>query len=579
MAAKQSSLERIFILPFVLLLACLASTVTWVLHRSAEEAADTLSSAVLLTSAQHLQGSIRDHFALARVTLNAIAPEFMVPRYVASTEARGEPFALTELQERLWTAMQLFPDSGRRVFFCSRKGQYVSIARIDDLSYEVGMRESGTEIWPVYSSGGPWQVGKTVRKETYDPRTQRWYRLAVNHAREVWYAHPMGAKRNEILITLAKPVYGKDQALLGVASTELSVAGLAQALNARPVSRGGVAFILDRSGHLIASSHGKPVSAGELSKVSFSPGAVAELVQNARAAFASDRSDFARSEAQTKLFDFQSSHGKAQAIAIKLHENGLDWTLIAAAPRSDFDEELGQAAMRNLAVGLFAMALALLFGYLILRRALSDIRRLTAAVKNIGRGEAFHALNIERSDEIGQLAKSFQQIERSLRTDKLTSVLNRDSLIAQIDFHCSVGREVDFLRFTILFIDLDGFKQINDLYGHDEGDRVLSEAAQRLQYAVRKEDAVARFGGDEFVVYLHGVAENGAISAICEKIRVSLETPIDLRQGGSVRVGASIGHASFPDDGVNSDVLLRLADNRMFFDKKMRKSTLQLPLQ
>jgi diguanylate cyclase (GGDEF)-like protein len=225
------------------------------------------------------------------------------------------------------------------------------------------------------------------------------------------------------------------------------------------------------------------------------------------------------------------------------------------------------------------MALALLLGYFILRRALFHIRQLTVAVKNIGRGESFESLNIERSDEIGQLAKSFQQIERSLRTDKLTSVLNRDSLIAQIDFHCSVGREVDFLRFTLLFIDLDGFKQINDLYGHDEGDRVLSESARRLQQAIRKEDAVARFGGDEFVVYLHGVSEAGTVAAICEKIRASLETPIHLRQGAIVHVGASIGHASFPEDGPNSDVLLRIADNRMFFDKKMRKSTLQLPLQ
>ncbi len=576
MAAKQSSLERIFILPFVLLLLCLALTVAWVIHRSADEAVDAVSDSALTRTAYYLHNAVQNQLAHARISLNAIAP------YSLSRQG-AMPSAFPEVQDQLWTALHLFPDTGRRVFFCTKSGQYVGITKINEHQYEIGLRATGTERWTVYSSTGPRQIGKAVRSESYDPRKQRWYRLAVNHEREVWYAHPFGPEESDNLITLAKPVYATDQTLLGVASAELSLSGIAHVLNSVPVSTRGVAFIIDRSGKLIAASSTYVSSTDGMKRTAhFATYAHSMLVRDAHAAFKGAKAAMpAMTEGVGKVnvFDFISGREKARASAVELRENGLDWVLITAAPQSDFGEEVHATVLKNLAIGMALMMLALLIGYFTLRRALADIRRLTSAVKNIGRGDAFTSLNIERGDEIGQLAKSFQQIERSLRTDKLTSVLNRDSLIAQIDFHCSVGREVDFLRFTILFIDLDGFKQINDLYGHDEGDRVLSESAQRLQAAIRREDAVARFGGDEFVVYLHGVSEPEIIAAICEKIRSSLEQPVHLREGNSVRVGASIGHASFPEDGLNSDVLLRIADNRMFYDKKMRKSTLQLPLQ
>ncbi|MFX5743151.1 GGDEF domain-containing protein, partial [Acinetobacter baumannii] len=89
----------------------------------------------------------------------------------------------------------------------------------------------------------------------------------------------------------------------------------------------------------------------------------------------------------------------------------------------------------------------------------------------------------------------------------LTNVLNRDSLIAQIDFRRRNSSQAVPLHFALLFIDLDRFKAVNDEYGHDEGDKVLIAIAERLQHSLRHDDSVARFGGDEFVVYLHGVTE------------------------------------------------------------------------
>jgi diguanylate cyclase (GGDEF)-like protein len=120
----------------------------------------------------------------------------------------------------------------------------------------------------------------------------------------------------------------------------------------------------------------------------------------------------------------------------------------------------------------------------------------------------------------------------------------------------------------MLFIDLNKFKGVNDQFGHEQGDRVLIEVAQRLQNSLRKDDAVARFGGDEFVVYLHGVTDQDVALAICQKIIAVLETPIEMYDGTSYSVGASIGGALYPADGLDLETLLRVADSRMYSMKK-----------
>ncbi|MDB5776433.1 MAG: histidine kinase [Herbaspirillum sp.] len=177
------------------------------------------------------------------------------------------------------------------------------------------------------------------------------------------------------------------------------------------------------------------------------------------------------------------------------------------------------------------------------------------------------SLEIDRNDEIGQLAQSFQEMERNLHIDRLTGILNRESLIAQIEFRLrGVSRERP-LCFALMFIDLDKFKTINDKYGHDEGDKVLIEAAGQLRRAMRKEDAVSRFGGDEFMIYLHD-AERASAEAVADKLRLCLQTPIGGRNGEQYHIDASIGFAIYPNDGLDVETLVRVADHHMFEQKR-----------
>jgi diguanylate cyclase (GGDEF)-like protein len=119
----------------------------------------------------------------------------------------------------------------------------------------------------------------------------------------------------------------------------------------------------------------------------------------------------------------------------------------------------------------------------------------------------------------------------------------------------------------VLFLDLDGFKVVNDSHGHLVGDEVLQEVARRLTSCVRAADVVARFGGDEFVVLLDRVASNVAIAPVLRRLEAAFERPIAIPQG-NVKLGVSVGVALAGVDGSTAEELIRAADRAMYAAKR-----------
>ncbi|WP_299443126.1 diguanylate cyclase [uncultured Rhodospira sp.] len=165
-----------------------------------------------------------------------------------------------------------------------------------------------------------------------------------------------------------------------------------------------------------------------------------------------------------------------------------------------------------------------------------------------------------------------QELLRQATTDPLTGLANRQLfnrlLTSTVEQATRYQRDA-----ALLFIDLDGFKDINDTAGHTAGDAVLREIGSRLRGAVRISDEVARLGGDEFVVILPEVRGREATAAVAEKLLQEISRPFSPEYGAAA-LTASIGIAMVPDDGVSYESLLHAADAAMYQAKRSGKNAI-----
>jgi diguanylate cyclase (GGDEF)-like protein/PAS domain S-box-containing protein len=160
-----------------------------------------------------------------------------------------------------------------------------------------------------------------------------------------------------------------------------------------------------------------------------------------------------------------------------------------------------------------------------------------------------------------------QQVEHIAFHDALTGLPNRLLLSDRLNQGLHMAQRQGYLL-AVAYLDLDGFKQVNDQHGHAAGDRLLSEVALRLQRSVRVSDTVARLGGDEFVLVLAPVTSRHECRLVLERLLARLKAPIALDSQISAQVAGSIGVALFPDDAQAGNRLLSLADEAMFEAKR-----------
>lgn len=156
--------------------------------------------------------------------------------------------------------------------------------------------------------------------------------------------------------------------------------------------------------------------------------------------------------------------------------------------------------------------------------------------------------------------------------DKLTGLPNRALLFDRLSQVISQAKR-DNKKVALLFADLDGFKDINDKYGHEEGDNVLKMAAQRFLACVREVDTVARFGGDEFAIILGNLDDPQQAKGVAEKVVQAFSQKMVLTEGSECSVGASVGISVYPEHGTAMDNLMTAADRAMYESKRLGKNT------
>jgi diguanylate cyclase (GGDEF)-like protein len=171
-------------------------------------------------------------------------------------------------------------------------------------------------------------------------------------------------------------------------------------------------------------------------------------------------------------------------------------------------------------------------------------------------------------DELATVRKAVEELRGLAYHDGLTGLPNRTLLHDRLAVAITHAHR-QAAHLALLFLDLDGFKGVNDSFGHACGDRLLVEVASRLRASIRGGDTVARLGGDEFVVLLSSVAGVDDAARVAAKLLDAVRAPFRL-DGHEVRTTASIGVSVYPGDGVSPDQLLRSADAAMFRHKQRK---------
>lgn len=178
---------------------------------------------------------------------------------------------------------------------------------------------------------------------------------------------------------------------------------------------------------------------------------------------------------------------------------------------------------------------------------------------------------------VDMLQQRQMQLEVQAHHDPLTGLANRNLL--EDRFQCAVERaKRSGDSFAVLMIDLDGFKSVNDTHGHLAGDKVLMDVSRRLAACLRTCDTAARLGGDEFVVILESIHDTGEVARIARKLVRALFEDIELPNHCVVNVGASIGIALYPDDGLDLSGMLAIADQAMYECKTTGHMSLPMDL-
>jgi len=239
-----------------------------------------------------------------------------------------------------------------------------------------------------------------------------------------------------------------------------------------------------------------------------------------------------------------------------------------------------KSATRNIEKTVFIMVAmtttTILIGFIFALVYIKHNIKLNNAIKqsNNELEQINHHLEFRVKERTQQLLDANNRLQSLAHHDTLTGLANRALLAEQMHILLSQAQR-DKKKIAMLFIDLDGFKPINDKYGHDFGDQILIVLSLRLTSHIRGTDLVARIGGDEFVIVLSNIHENFHATTFAKMINATLKEPIEI-DGIAANLSASIGLSIYPDHADNTLDLLKCADIAMYDAKRSGKNKYSL---
>lgn len=529
---------------------------------------DGTATALLAPAADRAATAIQQQQALAQRAMESLLPPLTKTEQQYQSADHSFPESIPEIEKRLWSVIHLDPRVGHQVLYGGSDGSFVALRRIGLQHYQIIARKNREDVETRYRHRDAVRTELVDIAKDYDPRTRPWYRWAVKHggpSRAPVFSDFVTKQVRQVLV---QPIYRKNGSLQGAVLVDMGVATYAELLKRTLPDRSAVAYLVNEDRQVIGSvAHEKTTSDFDVPvPLSQSP---------VRAAWEASLRN--ANEREVTARRVTSQEGALWAIKRPIEgPYGAQWHVVVAVPERVV--WITYVASLIHGPGLWLLNVLLLALLLIWYRVQQKVQTLKAVVSRATASWPAETQVASLSADLQEVADRVQSLNRQLRTDALTGVLNRPTFVAQVEAHqAALAAQpslpgIRVVGFALLFVDLNGFKAINDTHGHDAGDRVLKDIARRLKQTIRREDAVSRFGGDEFVIYLHGVDQVDVVTHTKEKLRKVMEQPIKLATGSIVSVSGAIGVAIFPHDGRDFEMLARIADQRMYAAKRSRTS-------
>ncbi len=563
----SKSLKLSLILPFVALIALLTSALGMLWYWTGSNAVSALSEQVMQEKAERIALTVDRHLYPSSAVLEAAFPSGQsVP-----ADIRGH---IPALISRLWVASSLHTRPNDYVYYANVAGQGIALKRLAPelgqlrLKTQAGehrsyFRLTGMHAEPVYES---------TETHLFEPRQRPWFKLAAESAEVIWTPAYIDFSAKDLVLTRARRILSGKGRLEGVVATDISLRALNEFVSQLHLSEHGRAFIIEADGSLIAAT-GMPNirrrEDGQLERLTAANSQdplIQAVYDRIQSAFHAPTSGAAPGTALLEDAVHRNTRIAYRRLSL---DSGQDWMAVVAVPHRDMLTGVYRHMVLVGSLGLLALLVAVVIGTRIFGAVANDMRSLTRAVRSVGQGEIDTPIDVQRRDEIGELAHNFHRMRHSLFTDPLTGASNRSALqhILATLTRPLPGQSMA-APFALLFVDLDRFKPLNDRWGHDNGDLALAEISLRLRNLLRPDDVVARLGGDEFILILRGVSDEAQVQAVRLKIEHALLQPLTSLQGvpegETVTVGASVGQALYPRDAQDAQSLLKVADQDMY---------------
>jgi len=543
-------------------------------YNTGSNAVQTVSEHLLKETVSRLSQAIDRHVVGSVATLETAFPDGVFAPEDIKTDVEN-------IRTRLWIASSLHLDPNNYVYYGNKAGQSIGLFRKSIDAGELRVKYAAEDHRSFYQMYGINEEPKffALEGKQFDPRLRPWFQAGLSNLEDIWTSVYIDFSTHDLVATRARRVDGADGKFEGVVATDMSLKSLNDFVSQLNISENSIAFIVEPNGMLIASSNSSNIKKDEnghnIRMTAYESDNL--LLADVYSMIAPLISSSMTPSFEPETIRFTDQENRSIHVAYNKYEDeaGLEWINVVAIPSEDFMSGIKMNVFRTLLLGVLATLVVTVIGFIILHWVTKDIKLLSNAVNKVDSGYLEEPIHINRHDEIGDLAKNFSAMQKRLQTDYLTGLPNRYAF----EQHLKASIKQDSMTestmpFAVLFIDLNDFKKINDVFGHDTGDQALKVFAAMLNDNMRQGDLAARFAGDEFVVMLNNIQNETELAPVMSNLEKSLCVPLELSDSLMMALHSSVGVAYYPSNGTNVEELFVIADTKMYAKKAAMKNNI-----